>query len=58
MAAVECIIELVFQCSNIPKMFSRKKLYLTHLFPTKLIIFVDISLVVITEFWKLLKFIF
>jgi len=58
MAAVKRIIELVFQCPNIPKMSSRQKLYLTHLFPTKLIIFVDISLVVVTEFWKLLKFIF
>jgi len=50
MAAVEHIIELVFQCSNIPKMSLRQKLYLMHLFPTKLIIFVDISLIVFTEF--------
>jgi hypothetical protein len=50
MAAVERIIELVFQCSNIPKMSLKQKLYLAHLFPTKLIIFVDISLVVVTEF--------
>ena len=39
-------------------MSSRQKLYLTHVFPTKLIIFVDISLVAVIEFWKLLKFIF
>ena len=44
--------------SNIPKMSSRWKLHLTHLFPSKLVIFVDILLEVVTEFWKLLKFIF
>ena len=40
MAAVECIIELVFQYSNFPKMSLGQKLYLMHLFHTKLIIFV------------------